>query len=750
MFNEVYIPAQLPLLVLIGIMTSIFYGIKLTKYKRKETKAASRIMVVANTIFVVMILSSLAHEYWQWETMVSNTTMMKIVLVLLGGFGLYLNIMYFRAEVNYKEKRGNQRIKDDPDESFKEVKKVEKQAKSGKGEVTAVLGESRQREGYPVILKGDDFFVHSLIVGSTGSGKSASILEPLAYQLLLQKKKGKKLGLTVVEPKRDFALQVKEYCDEMEIPYLFIDPLSDETNTFNPMEGEINQVAEATVVVLQGLFGKQEAFFASVQELSARNVTKLLKELNGDDLDIIDVMNTLRDPDDLKRKVEELKARDGMTDLVQFFEHELLGTHAEKYRQFVIGLRSQLENITSNDLLRRIMTGKSDLDINKHFEEGGVLIVNTELGKLGKSGNIFGQFLIMHLQNGTFNRPGPAKDRIPHYMIIDEYSLYINPEIERFLSVARSYRVAGIFATQSLGQLEVESGNVSGKAMRQAIMTNCRNQIVFGGVSSDDARQFAEEFGKDKVVMRQATYKHKIFMPVLFPDSYRDTETEEYRFDPTDIMTELKKFTFIHKLMYDSQIQRPEIAQGVLVPRNWKKLREWEDKSFSGRLKKLTTALLTKGVEKVKEFKKEEESGVRISKEDKVEKPRRESIGLERQESVSQNEEFETKHVSYSEESDTEHIKLAAAQEEMYDESHLPPEPPEPEQETFVTPIPEQIEVVHAIEEQPNEEVEVNETSFKQQESVKPQEVEEVEAEKEDTKQKEYVPQATVDDGFWD
>src|SRR5699024_9507649 len=156
-----------------------------------------------------------------------------------------------------------------------------------------------------------------------------------------------------------------------------------------------------------------------------------------------------------------------------------------------------------------------DVDIQKHFAEGGVLIVNTELGKLGTSGDAFGQFMIMHLQNGTFNRPGPEKSRIPHFMMVDEYSRYINPEIERFLSIARSYRVAGIFATQSLGQLELESGKISAKAMKRAIFTNCRNKIAFGGMSHDDALEFAEEFGKDKIIMRQSTYKHRIFMPVL-------------------------------------------------------------------------------------------------------------------------------------------------------------------------------------------------------------------------------------------
>jgi small subunit ribosomal protein S1 len=87
---------------------------------------------------------------------------------------------------------------------------------------------------------------------------------------------------------------------------------------------------------------KKDAFFATVQELSARNVTKLLKALHGDKMDIIDVMNTLRDEKELEKKVKDLKKRDGMTDLVHFFESELLGSMREKYRQFVIGLRAKL------------------------------------------------------------------------------------------------------------------------------------------------------------------------------------------------------------------------------------------------------------------------------------------------------------------------------------------------------------------------------------------------------------------------
>lgn len=439
----------------------------------------------------------------------------------------------------------------------------------------------------PIKWGGSDPFTHMLVVGPTRSGKTATILKPMIYQLLLAKKRGVPLGLSVVEPKGDVAQMVADVAKEMGLPYTHIDPMQEDTAKFNPMEGEINAVAEATVVVLKGLFGKQDDFFATVQELSARNVTKLLKELYGDNMDITDVMNTLRDPNELKKRVAELKQRDGNTDLVHFFESELLGSMAEKYRQFVIGLRAQLENIVSNDALRKIMTGKSSIDIDKHFEEGGILAVNTALGMLRSSGDAFGQFVIMHLQNGTFRRPGTEDTRVPHFLIVDEYSRYINPDVEIFLSLAAEYRVAGIFATQSLGQLEIESGKISAKAMKRSIMASCRNKIAFGGITIEDAKDFAEEFGKDKIIVRQSTYQNKILLPNLFPESYRDTEDEEYRFDPTDLRDGLPRFTFVHQLMQGGVLQKPGIGQGTFVPRNWKELREWESVKEVGVIEKI-------------------------------------------------------------------------------------------------------------------------------------------------------------------
>lgn len=439
---------------------------------------------------------------------------------------------------------------------------------------TTIAQKNRGQEPSLVHWGGDDPFTHTLVVGPTRCGKTAIILKPLIYQILKAKKEGIPCGLSVIEPKGDVARMVKEMAEEMGLKQelRYIDPLyPNETHRINVMKGDKADVAEATVAVLKSLFGKQDAFFATVQELSSRKVTLLLKELYGDNMDIMDVLANLRDVTLLQTNVEKLRAARGSNDLVQFFDNELLGkgNMAEKYRQFIVGLRAQLENITSNDHLRAIVTGKSDIDLDEHFEHGTILAANTALGLLGRSGDAFGMFLAMHLQLATFRRKGTERTRVPHYLIIDEYSRYINPDVERFLSIAAEYRVALIAAIQSFGQLELESGNLSAKAMKRAILTSTRNKIIFGGLEYEDAEEASKIMGKDLVRTRERTFSGGILENIL-PKHYKDLEEEKQRFYSTSIMDGLPRFHYIYKLLSNGTPQEPGVAVGEFVPRDWK------------------------------------------------------------------------------------------------------------------------------------------------------------------------------------
>jgi len=79
------------------------------------------------------------------EKFLSRLTMMKLTLVLLGITGVYLNIVFIRAEISYKKKRGNQRIEEQPIKSYFEKRKEEKE-RIERGEVRIILGASTDNE----------------------------------------------------------------------------------------------------------------------------------------------------------------------------------------------------------------------------------------------------------------------------------------------------------------------------------------------------------------------------------------------------------------------------------------------------------------------------------------------------------------------------------------------------------------------------------------------------------------------------
>ncbi|KLU62341.1 AAA-like domain protein [Peptococcaceae bacterium CEB3] len=415
---------------------------------------------------------------------------------------------------------------------------------------------------------GDDSFTHTMIVGPTRCGKTATLIKPMIYQILTAKARGFPCGLSVIEPKGDVAQFAVDLARELGIRAYHLDPTIDNTDMINLMKGPVDDVAEATIAVLQGMFGKQEAFFQLVQELTARNFIKLLKLNHGDNLDILSVLRTLRDDDILKRETQTLGKNGKDPDLYSYFENEMRGRLGDKWKELAVGLRAQIEKLVSNSYIKRIITGDSGIDLDRHMAEGGVIGVNTALN-LGRSGDAFGQFMTMHLQAAAFRRPGTERTRIPHYLVIDELSRYINPDIERFLSIAAEYRVACIFAVQSFSQLEIASGSLNARAMKTAILTNCRNKISFGGITSEDAEYFAKELGKNWEVMRQSTYDGKVLASIL-PKNYRDTEQEEYRIRPTDIQDGLPRFYYTHKLVQHGQPMKPGIAVGSFVPDDWR------------------------------------------------------------------------------------------------------------------------------------------------------------------------------------
>ncbi|MGI9951274.1 type IV secretion system DNA-binding domain-containing protein [Moorellaceae bacterium AZ2] len=424
------------------------------------------------------------------------------------------------------------------------------------------------------VISEEDRFLHTLVVGTTGTGKTSRVLKPMIEQDLIGIKKGERLGITVVEPKGDFSADVADMARSMGIPVMFINPEDPCTPRFNPLEGDALTVAEIMRTVLQSLFGRQEAFFRQVQEVMARNTVLLLKAAYGDSVDIKMMTEILRNEDLLKACLEAVdREGGGPSSLTQYFRQEVLGKNKEEMFRHALGLRLQLEDITGNAFLNRVLVGKSDVNLDRHLEGGGVLVVNTAMGRLGKLGDVFGQFIIMHFQSAVFRRPGNERTRPYHVLYVDEFPRYVNPDFERLLAIGRSFRCATVLALQTTAQLLLESK----PAFRDIVLENCRNKIVLNLGSAEDAKRLAVEFGERRVIQKARTYKQEGPIAVhLYPDSIREDEKYEPRFRYTDLM-ELKPFHAVVRLVEKGQPLPPKLVK--------LELSEWDKKKAGARMR---------------------------------------------------------------------------------------------------------------------------------------------------------------------
>ncbi|NSW83628.1 MAG: type IV secretory system conjugative DNA transfer family protein [Syntrophothermus sp.] len=395
-------------------------------------------------------------------------------------------------------------------------------------------------KGDPIVLEGEDRFLHMIIIGPTGTGKSSRMIKPMVYQDLEKIAAGVPMSLTLIEPKGSLAREVAAIARKMGIKQVtLIDPEDPETAKFNPLQGSAHDVAESTRTVLRATFGKQDAFFAQAQETHSRNAVLLLKALRGDQLTMMDLARVLRDQEALKNCVIDLKNMGGDEDLIYYFEKEVFGELKNKFHQFAMGLRLQLEDLMGNQLLRNVFQGNSSVLMPDHLETpGSVLIVNTSMGALKKLGDTFGQFVIMHLQNAVFSRPGNEFTRQTHVLYIDEFPRYVNPDFERSLAVGREFRNAVVMAAQGTDQMILTE-----KATFRNIVLNCaRNHVVFGDLIYDDAKLFADMFGKVEKQTAEVTYDDSPYEVIPWINKkVRVNRKEVHRFPPTYIMDISKK-----------------------------------------------------------------------------------------------------------------------------------------------------------------------------------------------------------------
>lgn len=140
MFKGVYVPKSgtLSLIALITILVYFIAGYALKEEKHPHVKKG---LIFSLSTYLALMISSIMYHAWKLETIVNAETILKLVLLLTMTIVSYLNFVYIRAEISYKRKRGNQRIRKEQPNYIKEWFKRRKRKQEN--EISIVLGYAK-------------------------------------------------------------------------------------------------------------------------------------------------------------------------------------------------------------------------------------------------------------------------------------------------------------------------------------------------------------------------------------------------------------------------------------------------------------------------------------------------------------------------------------------------------------------------------------------------------------------------------
>ena len=330
---------------------------------------------------------------------------------------------------------------------------------------------------------------HTHIIGSTGTGKS-KFLELLIRQDI----KDRKAGLCLLDPHgslyEEILLYVSHKCPHLSDRFILFHPAGEMEQIlgFNPIPSDIEYIDYVLDMLISACL---KAWGQDNTDRTPR-ITRWLENIfytiiaNG--LTLVETAPLLNIYSKENREV----LLQNVNSAVVLDDWRTFEASTQTQKQTIIeGAANRLRKFLRNEIIRNIIGQKQRaLNFREIMDEGSVLLVN--LSSAGKISPENAQLLGIMLVNEIFRvaklrDPRDSKLK-PFYFYIDEFGQFITRDIARALEECRKYKLFMILAHQHLAQLKRED-----EYLYASVLTNCKNKVVFGGLSKEDADIMADE-----------------------------------------------------------------------------------------------------------------------------------------------------------------------------------------------------------------------------------------------------------------
>lgn len=319
----------------------------------------------------------------------------------------------------------------------------------------------------------------------------------------------KNFGITTLSPDSNHTDRIKEVATAFDIPYIEIDPTNANSIGLNPfIIGNPALCGLIISLVIRHLFPLETntaelAYSENISNQAIQNIVILLKLMypkmhDGLMPNLEDLLKCVTNFDYVQEMCEKLEqdaelAKEYELQLDYFKQYFYKGAEGRKdMHRYIHFAASTIDVLLRSAQIRSIVCNRyNNIDFNEVINEGKVVLISTrpfEIG--GMQHKAFGAFFLMLMMCSVENNRELVKNRIPHFMYIDEFDQYgaDGPFADMF-TLYRKFKIGTVYSAQTLAGLG-GSGNL--------LASNSSTKITFGNASPDEMNWWMQEFGKRK------------------------------------------------------------------------------------------------------------------------------------------------------------------------------------------------------------------------------------------------------------
>lgn len=326
---------------------------------------------------------------------------------------------------------------------------------------------------------------HTHVLGSTGTGKS-KFLE----LLLRQDIQNPGCGVCLIDPHGKLYHDILSFVATEKSPLaskiVTFNPFNDLDNVvgFNPLPSDsrsrYDYIEKNFVSACLKAWGQ-----SSIHETPriARWLQNIAHTLLVNDMTLLEsaALISSEKHDHFRQKL----VQNVVNDVVRIDWETLRDGSGTKRTEMLEGAGNRLISFLQNEIIRLVIGQKNNvLDLPKIMAEGKVLLINLndESGRVTPSdAKLLGTMLVSELYRVSRLRDPLDPKLKPFYVYIDEFAQFVSNDIAHSLEEVRKFKCFYLLAHQHLSQLKREDAY-----LYSSVLTNCKNKVIFGGLSDDD------------------------------------------------------------------------------------------------------------------------------------------------------------------------------------------------------------------------------------------------------------------------